>query len=198
MAVKNTIDLKSDWMRFKKFITNELVALAEALTGKLIEYAPPVQLKTSFGYSEPIVTEDSISLSVGTPLMYGEFVEFGTQPHFAPIAPLIRWAEQNAQAHLVAVGVEYKEGRALPSRKGTIRLRGDARTKAINNLAYAVRAKIAKEGTKAQRFMQRALNELGLTYKEQFSSQGAVYQVDILSWLEKRIETIAKKSGFAK
>jgi hypothetical protein len=57
---------------------------------------------------------------------YGKYVDEGTRPHWAPIAPFKKWAS--------AKGLK-------PS------------------VAYAVRASIAKKGTKAHRFFQVAIEK---------------------------------------
>jgi len=58
-------------------------------------------------------------------LDYADFVEYGTDPHWAPIEPLIDWARRKG----------YDEG-----------------------FAYAVRAKIAKEGTDPVAYARNAVD----------------------------------------
>jgi hypothetical protein len=196
MSVQGDIRLTDDWIKVKNLIKEHLFALSEALAGRINEYAPDGQiLKGSFAPNELIDDGKQLSIDVGTPLQYGEYVEFGTKPHWAPIQPLINWAENNVQIHLKAIGIEFKEGRVLPTRKGTKKLTGDKKKREILNFAYAVRASIAKKGTKAQKFMERALIELGLPYKNVFDATGATYEIDISAYLQERIEKILQQSG---
>ena len=196
--VQNTINIQADWKRCKDAIAEHLLALAEHLSGLVNTYAPPIVLRGSF---EPYVAPfaNDIYMEVGTPLQYGEYVEFGTKPHWAPIEPLLRWAENNVQPHLLAIGVKFEgKSKAIPTRKGTIKLKGDARARAISNFAYAVRAAIARRGTKAQLFMRRALTEMGLQATVEYDSIGAHYNVDVVSYLQARLDVIMRQSGMMK
>lgn len=196
--IKNTLNIQQDWKRCKDAIAEHLLALAEHLSGLVNTYAPGVALKGSFEpYAAPLAND--IYLEVGTPLEYGMYSEFGTRPHWAPIEPILNWAENSAQPHLLAVGVKFEgKSKAIPIRKGTIKLKGDARTRAIQNFAYAVQASIARRGTKEQLFFRRALSEMGLQSTIEFDSTGAHYNVDVVGYLQGRIDGIMMQSGLTR
>lgn len=71
--------------------------------------------------------------TVGSSLNYALPVEIGTKPHFPPLAPLRDWVEKK-------LGVD-------PSRS--------------EHVAFLVARKIAKRGTKGQRYAGRALDDNG-------------------------------------
>ena len=169
-------------------IENELLALSLELEGRVKSHAPvggSGLLRGSF-VSEVQRTDFGVAIDVGTPLEYGAYVEFGTRPHWAPIDPLIRWVERKIQPHVLAVGVSFETGNAVPARKGTKVLRGDARTRAVLSLAYAIQRAIAKRGTHAQYMMRDSLDEMGLEYALVQTGSGQNYEVNVLSWLEGR------------
>ena len=198
--IESNLDIKRDWKDFKAAIAEELSALASHLTGLVNENAPGNILRGSF-LVQDISTEETPKMIVGTPLEYGEYVEFGTQPHWAPIAPLLAWAENNAQPYLTSVNVSFasdvKTHKSLTISGRGHKLRGDARERAIQSFAYAVRAKIAKVGTKAQRFVQKSLDQMGLVYEVVRDSTGSSYTIDVSEFLQSKIETIARESGYA-
>lgn len=73
------------------------------------------------------ITEGSKEYLLADGVFYGEYMEYGTSPHYVPIDPLKGWSR---------------------------RVLGD------ESLAYAVRNKIAKEGTEAHPFFRPALLEV--------------------------------------
>jgi hypothetical protein len=66
------------------------------------------------------------------------------------------------------------------------------------SLAYAVRAAIAKRGTKAQFFMRRALTEMGLNAVVEYDATGAHYNVDVAVYLQNKLDALMKRSGMMK
>lgn len=126
------------------------------------------------------------AIRVGSPLSYPGYVEMGTRPHWMPIAPLLLWAEKKIQPHVLAVGVSFESGRAAPASKGTRILKGDARTRAIRAVAYAVQHAIAKRGTRARYFMAHALEALGMEWTLRVDATEMVYDVDVVKYLEGR------------
>ena len=196
--IQNSIDIQEDWKKCKDAIAEHLLALAEHLSGLVNTYAPGFALKGSFEpYVAPFASD--IYLEVGTPLEYGMYAELGTKPHWAPIEPLIHWAENSVQPHLLAVGVKFEgKSKAIPTRKGSIKLKGDAKARAIQSLAYAVRASIAKRGTQAQLFFKKALDEMGLPAIIEYDGMGAHYNVDVVGYLQSKIDMIMRQSGMMK
>lgn len=65
---------------------------------------------------------------------HAAFIEFGTKPHWAPLAPLKAWAERKLRA----------------------KFRPKDRAAAADRLAYAVQRKIAERGTEGRFFFRRA------------------------------------------
>lgn len=185
------------WTKVKQEIETELLALVNQLSGVIAKNAP-VATNALAGSFEPMsqFTPTKAFIGVGSPLWfgpggYGEYTELGTKPHWAPIEPLIRWVEQKIQPHILAVGVEFSSGRALPTKVGTKKLHGDARQRAIQAIARAIQVKIAKKGTAAQLFVKRSLEELGLqSTLIQGKEEESFYQIDITTWLENRLPEI--------
>jgi len=196
-AAQGTAVFQDHWEKVKAEIENEVLALVNQLAGVIGKNAS-VATGALAGSFEPMsqFTPMRAFIGVGSPLWfgaggYGEYVELGTKPHWAPIEPLIRWVEQKIQPHVLAVGVEFSSGRALPTRAGTKKLRGDARQRAIQSIARAIQVKIAKKGTPAQFFVKRSLEELGLQSELiQGKEEESYYQIDIASWLEGRLPAI--------
>jgi hypothetical protein len=196
-AAQGTAVFQDHWEKVKAEIENELLALVNQLTG-VIAKNTPIAANALAGSFEPMSEFSPMKafIGVGSPLWYGaggygEYVELGTKPHWAPIEPLIRWVEQKIQPHVLAVGVEFSSGKAMPTRKGTKKLTGDARQLAIQSIARAIQIKIAKKGTDAQMFVWRSLNELGLPADLVLGTEEeSYYQIDIAAWLENRLPAI--------
>lgn len=68
---------------------------------------------------------------VGSNVKYAPFVEFGTRPHYPPLAPILFWVRRK------------------------FRLKGDA----LFAVARGVQRKIGRSGTKAVRYLQRAFED---------------------------------------
>ena len=185
------------WSNVKKEIEQELLALVNHLTG-LIQKNAPVATDALAPSFEPIseFRPARAFIGVGSPLWfgqggYGAYMELGTKPHWAPIAPIARWVEQKIQPHVLAVGVEFSTGKALPARAGTKKLRGDARQRAIQAVARAIQVKIAQKGTEAKLFVKRSLDELGLQSTLVLATdEEPYYEIDIAAWLEARLPAI--------
>lgn len=69
-------------------------------------------------------------LEVSAP--HAKFVEFGTRPHFPPFAPIFEWAVRKLRLS----------------------------EKDAKRVARAIQMKIAKDGTKPRRFMQRSMRRI--------------------------------------
>jgi hypothetical protein len=185
------------WNKFKKEIEQELLALVSHLAG-LIQKNAPVATDALAPSFEPIseFRPTKAFIGVGSPLWfgpggYGAYMELGTKPHWAPIAPITRWVEQKIQPHVLAVGVEFSSGRALPARAGTKKLRGEARQRAIQAVARAIQVKIAQKGTEAKLYVKRSLDELGLQSTLVLATdEEPYYEIDIGAWLEGRLPAI--------
>jgi hypothetical protein len=165
----------------------ELMALALQIEGTIKSLAPvgvTGLMRGSF-MSDVQRVPGGIAIEVGTPVEYGPYVEFGTKPHWAPIDPLKRWVERKIQPHVLAVGVSFESGKAVPTRKGTRVLRGDARQRAVMSVAYAVQKAIARRGTKGQFIMAETMRELGLGYEVRQTDTERYYEINLVTYLER-------------
>lgn len=205
-SAQGALVFQDHWERVKKEIEQELAALVNHLTG-LIQKNAPVATNALAGSFEPISEFSPMRafIGVGSPLWfgaggYGEYVELGTKPHWAPLEPLARWVEQKIQPHVLAVGIQYyktgkRKGKTKPVKEGSMVLEGDARRRAIYALARAIQIKIAEKGTEGKLFVKRSLDELGL--QSQLVDGGtdgeSYYSIDIAAWLEGRLPAILER-----
>jgi hypothetical protein len=198
VAVKGELKFEEFVVQYKKEIELELLALATQLTGVIQKHAPVGgnnHLSGSFE-GRQVEVPGGIGVEVGSPLEYGPYVEWGTKPHWAPIQPLIEWVEQKIQPHVLAVGINFDSGRALPnkSRKNSIILKGDARKRAVLSLAHAIQCKIAAKGTQGQFYMRDSLIEMGIGFT--FNEKECMYYVDVAGWLGPKMpEIIGRATG---
>lgn len=198
-GIAKNIDISKVTTEIRKEIENAMLQVAEHLTG-VIQSRTPVgstsHLRGSFFYAaKPLAT--GVAVEFGSPLEYGQYVEFGTKPHWAPIEEIARWVEAKLQPHVISVGVKFENGRALPTRAGTKKLSGDPRQKAIMKLAYAIQAKIAKHGTKGQGMIAGALKEVGMNYSVVEGPGGLAYSIDFIPVLEKQFPQLLNKIKLA-
>lgn len=191
--VRGNISARSNADAILQSIAVELQQLGEHLSGRMSELAPKganAALAGSYDYGF-LKADSGVTVLVGSPLEYGEYVEFGTRPHWAPIGPLIHWVENKLQPHVLAVGVEFEPGQTRSTGRATRQLRGDSRVREIIRVARAVQRKIAAVGTKPQHVIRQALEEAGLEYEV----QGTDYQVNLQGWLEGRWSEILRRAG---
>jgi hypothetical protein len=128
--------------------------------------------------------------TLGSPLEYGEYVEFGAQPHWAPIEPFLKWAEHKG-AHVLSMEIAFEGGKTRATGRRQA-LRGNARDRAIENLAYAVRFKIAREGMKGKKIFQEVLDEHGFRYSINHEATVSYYSIDISGYLQNRLDAVLK------
>jgi hypothetical protein len=197
MSVQGEIRLTEEWLQAKELIKEHLLALSEALAGRVNEYAPDgQQLKGSFLPSPLFDDGQSIGIDVGTALQHGSYVEFDTKPHFPPTKPIFQWVERTL--NIVSMGVTFESGRALPTGKVKRQFKqkkGRDRNMQILAVTRAIQWHIFHYGTKGKRYMEKALRSLGLPFKVIFESTGATYEIDIAAYLQERIDKILKQSG---
>ena len=80
--------------------------------------AGPIHLRDTV-FSQTVSQGLSISSFLGTPAVYGEPVEYGTKPHFPPVAPIRHWVERKlGLSGSEAAGVAFVIARAI-SKRGT-------------------------------------------------------------------------------
>ena len=128
MSVRNTVPagVKALAARVPQFVQRAIQVAAieiESDTKRALSAARPYpavntgQLRASYGV---IMNPGGLSARVGSTLKHSRWVEYGTGPHWAPIAPLLYWAKRKFGA---------KEGK---------------------DIAYAVQRAIAERGTVAR------------------------------------------------
>jgi hypothetical protein len=88
--------------------------------------AGPTHLRSTI-FNRVDMYGETISGTIGTPAIYGEAVEYGTKPHFPPVAPIQHWVERK-------LGISGK----------------DAKT-----VAFLIARKISKHGTKGAHMFEK-------------------------------------------
>lgn len=119
--------------------------------------------------------------SMGGPQDYAAYVEFGTKPHWPPLKVLYRWVEEKFKD--VAINIRFQQGRAVPTGR-VARWNSNpsfGRSRAIYQIARAVQRKIGMRGTRPARYMQLAIESMGINYAQ----EGAMYLLDPKSVLMK-------------
>lgn len=102
--------------------------------------------------SQPDLSDGDFAVNIGTPLKYGAYVEFGTGPHFPPIAPIIAWVHQRGLSADTAITGTY----SIKTHKRT----GGAKTvaKQDEELAFLIARAISRRGTKPQPHLYPGIN----------------------------------------
>ena len=83
---------------------------------------------------------------IGPTVQYGGYVEFGTSPHWPNIDAIREWVRQKLRPQVLSV--------SILTRRPSKQLKGDARQRAINSLAFLVARRISQVGTKPQPYMR--------------------------------------------
>lgn len=90
---------------------------------------------------------ETIEGIVGSNVTYAPYVEFGTKPHWPPIAPLIRWVHLKKMAGTYSVKSRRRTG-------------GAGRQRSEDYIvAKWIQKAIARRGTKPQKYLERAFEE---------------------------------------
>lgn len=91
-------------------------------------------------------------------------VEFGSRPHWPPIEPIIRWVKLRGSQGLTGASMGHLPGTTTPAHAtavaGAIAKMGDGSVTPIDapeRIAWAIAAKIAKNGTKPAFYMGAAV-----------------------------------------
>lgn len=203
-TVTTTLDFNPEVLdaRLRAEIDRALLPLAVDIYNGVMqtETGVPIatgNLKASFDII-PSMSAQYVGYQVGTPLnaiSYAPYIEFGTRPHYPPFEPIRRWVELKLQPHVRAVGIEYSQQhkRMLPTKsRGHKILKGVKRENIIRQVTFAIIKKIAKFGTRAQRFMGFTLQRLGLPYTVYFTNTDSGYNVDVTQYLKNNISELNK------
>ena len=99
-------------------ITEALQLLENVIKQITPEGAGPIHIRdTMFG--KTAIQGDVVYGQFGTPAVYGEPLEYGTKPHFPPVAPIQHWVEKKLGiSGSEARGVAFCIARAI-SKRGT-------------------------------------------------------------------------------
>lgn len=189
------IETRAVQNQMSKALDDLLRAFSDHLAG-LINSKAPIASGTLSGSYVPInsgydASAGAYVASVGSPLhqSYGQYVEHGTKPHWMPIEPLIRWVREKFQVKSVRISLKVGQKRA--------RVTGSTRFKEreIISIAHAIQAKIAAKGTREQRFVRSAIEEMGVPYTEVKTTTEIYYNLDLGRWLQDN--GFWQKAGFA-
>lgn len=191
------IDLARYGTRIEHEINVELNLLAYALFGEITRNAPVGAdgvLRGSF-HVEPYAAEDGFGVTIGSPLEYAAYVEFGTRPHWAPLEPLIRYVEEKIQPHVLAVAVSFPgEGKHAKPGRATKKMKGADRVVEIMRVARLIQLKIAKRGTRAQEYIAKAIHAFGLPFRAIHDADGSRYVVDLNGWLRSILPGVIERT----
>lgn len=108
-------------------------------------------LRNSVAWRIPRIEGRTIEGGVGTHVAYALPVEFGSRPHWPPLAPIELWVKRKLRPQVLAVSIRTRR----PSRT----LRGEAAQAAIRRTAFLVARKIARRGTQPRRVFTLGLEE---------------------------------------
>ncbi len=86
---------------------------------------------------------------------HARHVHYGTRPHWAPIEPIMAWVRRNLRTVILTSGKRETMIKATPLLR-TVK----APDSDIKRIAYAIQAKIAKEGTAPVPWVPRALSRV--------------------------------------
>ena len=102
-------------------LTEALLLLEAAIKRITPEGAGPIHIRDTI-FQEINLRGEAFWGLVGTPAIYGEPLEYGTKPHFPPVAPILFWVEKK-------LGLMGKEAKSA---------------------AFCIARAISKRGTKGQ------------------------------------------------
>lgn len=181
--IEGDFKIQEQYQELKNALKGHLSALAEHLAGQINELAPPINLKGSFvpAYFD---NENSFIIEIGTNKDYASYPEFGTIPHWSPIAPLISWVESR-QLDIIETYIKTGKVRRVSNKSSAGGM--SPREKQIRQIAYRIRGHIKTHGTKAQFYMKRAIESMGLIYTIERTETDIIYDIDVANYLQKFI-----------
>jgi len=90
---------------------------------------------------------DVIEGVVGSNVEYAPYMEFGTKPHWPPLAPIMRWVHLKRLAGTYSIKTRRRTGGASRQRSQDY------------IVAKWIQKSIAKKGTKARKFLEKAFEQ---------------------------------------
>jgi hypothetical protein len=141
MEVKVSADIKALESLTKKYPDASQAARISRITEALFLLEAEIKKNTPVG-AGPVHLRDTVFQKVeaggqsvwgmiGTPAKYGESLEFGSRPHFPPVAPIQHWVEK-------VLGISGKEAKSV---------------------AFLIARAISKRGTKARSMFGKSLEK---------------------------------------
>lgn len=179
---------------FDQALESEIMAVAEELAGRVREKTPvgaTGKLGGSFASFTKVATGMVIA-EVGSPLNYGEYVEFGTRPHWAPLRPLFAYVDALVSQGRIDITVRGLSSREQATKRRYLP-RTFSRAREVYRVAKLIQYKIAHHGTPARHMIRDSLQELGLGYKIIETDVGKSYDIDIATWLAQQKPNILDK-----
>lgn len=194
MSTTGTIEYTKFGEALRQEILKELLAVSLQLEGLFKLNAPEATsaLKGSFE-SDAMQTQEGVAVKVGTPLAYGAAVEFGTKPHWLPIHALIRWVDEKQLdriSRFIKRGVTSRASRKV--REGQ---KYSQREKEIRSIAFAIQKKIAKHGTRPQKFMEKSLRQFGLDFKVVNRGSDYAYEINLEKYLLPKLAELEARAA---
>jgi hypothetical protein len=99
-------------------LTEALLLLEGAIKGLTPDGAGPIHLRDTI-FQQVQLRGESVWGMIGTPAIYGAPLEYGTRPHFPPVAPIMFWVEKKlGLAGKAAQSAAFCIARAI-SKRGT-------------------------------------------------------------------------------
>jgi HK97 gp10 family phage protein len=115
-------------------------------TGRLRSSISTVEMigaTTAGAYGMTSSSANEFTVTVGPNVEYGPYVEFGTRPHWPPIAAILEWVKRKG---LGAMRTSKKTGK-------TYRGRGVAVDAAQKSIAFLIARAISRRGTRPQPYL---------------------------------------------
>lgn len=97
------------------------------------------------------------SVTVRWPVPQAKWVNYGTRPHWPPFAPILAWVKRNIRRYTMTSGERVD----IIKPSGQMKERAGRTPDAVaQEVARAIQAKIAKEGTAPVHFAERAAGQV--------------------------------------
>ena len=124
-------------------------------------------------------------VDVASRTTYGEYVEFGTRPHWPPFEAIRTWVDAKVTQGVIDIELSgTSSASTVKARKHPPRT--NEREKKVAAIARAIQRKIAAKGTEPQGMLARALQEAGVTGINIVKTDtGLEYEGDITSVIQR-------------
>jgi len=150
VEIKGLKELQRENEQLVRDLSGPPLALAMSKAVLIVERAAKIGAPVNTGRLRASITPEvrpqarNVQGIVGTNVAYAAPVEYGSRAHWAPIAPLIRWAHLKKLAGTYSLRTKRRIGGAAQQETEDRRV------------AYIVQHVIARRGTRAQPFLEPA------------------------------------------